>query len=165
MKIRHAYGTFSQHPKSPPRASQSSKNFRRLKDTFREGNQGIRPPIWSNGCWLGRINHWNSWNMMGFTVLGEWKPNSGECPWDSGKWSCDARFWCLNALESSNLPPFDSMRYHWGEPSSYSAECRPQTAQILFFASLFPRAFRGFYPFCSLAYKYPFISVKPLCQV
>ena len=80
---------------------------------------------------------------------------SGEPYINSSEWLQNSKETSSKCLESPNVPSFGRMRYHSGEAWSHSAEWKPQTAWFLFFINRTPRAFRAFYPFCSLAYKYP----------
>ena len=79
------------------------------------------------------------------------RPGFGRMVFYFGRMDLKHQETCSKRLESPNAPPFGRMRYH-------SGELTPQTARLVFFASLFPRAFRAFYPFHSLAYKYPLVS-------
>ena len=79
----------------------------------------------------------------------------GEPRYDSSEWPLELKEMCLEMLETPNGAPFGRIGDNSGEYTFHSAEFKPQTARFLFFANRTPRAFRAFYPFCSLAYKYP----------
>ena len=117
-----------------------------------QGPRKVRKPSKASKIRLGQ-------GEQGFDRIqipfGRMELDSGEPRSNSGEWLQNSNETSSKRLESPNVPPFGRMRYHSGESWSHSAEWRPQTARFLFFANRTPRAFRAFYPFCSLAYKYP----------
>ena len=163
-RIRHAYRSLSKHSKSQPRAVQSSRTFRTFKDTVWHGIQAIRPSIRSNGGLLG-------WMELLRDSIGIESHCFGRSEEPFERMALireNAQYIRANGLV---ILKFDAethwkarMHLHsveWGTIRANHGPIRsnsPQTARFLFFANRTPRAFRDFYLFYSLAYKYPLVS-------
>ena len=119
---------------------------------------------------------------------GEWMPHSSECTigtqetrfkslfwpkeepirakdWDSGEWSQGFGRMDPSLIVCALKLLFSSNHLHSSEwlmiranGLYHSIEWILKSAKLVFFANQTPRAFRSFYPFCSLAYKYPLVS-------